>query len=73
MDEERLFDKLNTLDEQNRQLLVGLTALQEQIKPVADHEGRIRGLERWRYGLPAAGLTAVVSAALSAWTATRGA
>lgn len=33
---------------------------------------RVTALERWRYGLPIAGLTAVLSAALSAWTATRG-
>ncbi len=73
MDEDRLFDKLDTLDEQNRQLLVNLTSLQEQIKLVPDHENRIRVLERWKYGLPLAGLTAVLSAGVSAWTASKGA
>lgn len=73
MDEDRLFDKLDALDEQNRQLLVGVTELKKQIEQVPDHEARIRILERWKYGLPVAGVTAVISAGISAWTASRGA
>lgn len=72
MDEDRLFAKLDALDDQNRQLLVGVTELKEQVKAVSDHESRIRILERWKYGLPIAGLTAVISAGVSAWTASRG-
>lgn len=72
MDEDRLFDKLDAMEEQNRQLLVGITELREQAKAVPDHEARIRLLERWKYGLPVAGLTAVISAGISAWTAAKG-
>ncbi len=44
-----------------------LAVLTEQVKDVPDHESRLRKLEKWRYGLPFAGLLAVVSAALSAY------
>lgn len=34
----------------------------------ADHESRIRTLERWKYALPATFLTAVISALVTVWT-----
>lgn len=33
----------------------------------ADHESRIRTLERWKYALPATFLTAVISALVTIW------
>jgi hypothetical protein len=45
-------------------------ALREQLTPdVADHEVRIRGLERWRYSLPLAAVGSIASAvlALASW------
>jgi hypothetical protein len=35
----------------------------------ADYEARLRALERWRYSLPAAVITAAVSAVVSVWSA----
>lgn len=32
---------------------------------LADHEARIRTLERWKYGIPLAGLTAILSAVIA--------
>lgn len=29
---------------------------------IIDHEGRLRSLEKWRYGIPAVGVVAVVNA-----------
>jgi hypothetical protein len=84
----RILDELTVMRAENRETLVAVTQIQEQVRDVHDHEARLRvieqllpkdaqvrltALERWRYGLPIAGLTAVVSAGLSAWTATRGA
>lgn len=87
----RVLDELTVMRAENRETLVAVTRIQEQVRDVGDHEARLRvleaeiptgaekgvltrltALERWRYGLPIAGLTAVISAGLSAWTATRG-
>jgi hypothetical protein len=40
-----------------------LAVIAEQLKQLPDHEARIRALERWRYSLPIAVLSAVASAA----------
>lgn len=37
----------------------------EMMKSRDDHEGRIRGLERWRYMLPSSLVTAVIAAAVT--------
>jgi hypothetical protein len=42
-----------------------LAVITEQLKAVPDHEGRIRALEKWRYGMPLAGLLAIASTAVS--------
>lgn len=83
----RIMDELTVMRAENREMLVKVTQIEEQVRDVGDHEARVRileekvprdlgvrltALERWRYGLPIAGLTAVVSAGISAWTATRG-
>lgn len=82
-----ILSELQGLRQESRESLIKVTRIEEQIKDVGDHEARIRvleqvipadtevritALERWKYGLPIAGLTAVVSAGISAWTATRG-
>ena len=50
---------------------VQLAVISEQLKAVPDHEARIRSLEKWRYGLPIAGLLAVASVAVSIWATLR--
>lgn len=35
---------------------------------LSDHEDRLRGLERWKYSVPAALVTAVLSAAVTLFT-----
>jgi hypothetical protein len=46
-----------------------LAVITEQLKAVPDHENRIRSLERWRYGLPLAGVLAIGSTAISIYAA----
>jgi len=47
--EDRLFEKLDGIEGQNRDLLVALTRLEEQIKEVPDLRIRLRALEQWRW------------------------
>lgn len=64
-----MFEKLDQIEEHGRRTVERLARLEERVGAVPDHESRIRVLERWKYGLPLAGLTAVISAGISAWTA----
>jgi fatty acid desaturase len=72
VNEDRLFEKLERIEAHGIETVQRLARLEEQAKDVPDHESRIRLLERWKYGLPIAGLTAVLSAGVSAWTASKG-
>lgn len=72
MNEDRILDKLDGIDAQNRLMIIALTRLEEQVRTVPDHEERIRSLERWKYGLPVTGMTSVLAMALSIWTQTKG-
>lgn len=72
VNEDRIVAKLDKIEEQNSVTLIALTRLQEQMNAVPDHESRLRSLERWKYGLPVTGLTAIVSMGISAWSASKG-
>jgi hypothetical protein len=57
-----IYDELVAMREESRnsgQLLQGV------VTTLADHETRIRGMERWKYSLPAALVTAVISAGVT--------
>lgn len=49
----------------NRDLYVELVRLQVKVEVLADHEARIRALERWRYALPVTVLGSIGATALS--------
>lgn len=68
----RILEELREMRREGQDTRDKVTSLVEQTKAVPDHENRLRALERWRYGIPAAGLTAVAAAAVSAFTATKG-
>lgn len=36
--------------------------MEEAAQDIRDHEDRIRGLERWKYGIPFSGVLAIVAA-----------
>lgn len=46
-----------------------VAVMKEQMKAVPDHEKRIRDLEKWRYGLPLAGVLSAGSAGLAIYSA----
>jgi hypothetical protein len=46
-----------------------MAVVKEQMKAMPDHESRIRSLEKWRYGLPLAGLMALASLVIAAYGA----
>lgn len=60
--------QISLLDIYTKQIEMGadMKTLKETLP---DHESRIRALERWRYGLPIAGMLAIGSAALSVYSA----
>lgn len=71
VNEDRILNKLDQIEEIQRGMLGALVELKtkdaNQEKKVEDHEGRLRSLEVWKYGLPVTGLVALGSMALSAW------
>lgn len=49
MDEGRIFEKLDSLDEKTTHVLVGLARVEEQIKDVQDLRNRVASIEKWRW------------------------
>ena len=46
-----------------------LAVINEQLKPIADHEQRLRDLEKARWPLPTVAAVAAVGASVAAWVA----
>lgn len=51
MNEDRILDKLDAIDDKADQALLAIARLEEQIKVVPEHEKRLAVLERWKWGL----------------------
>lgn len=49
MNEDRILDKLESLDGKTTEMLVGLARVEEQIKDVPHLRDRVASLEKWRY------------------------
>lgn len=49
MSEDRIFEKLDSLDEKTTHVLVGLARVEEQIKDVQDLRDRVLAIEKWRW------------------------
>ena len=47
--EERILDKLDSLEGKTTEVLVGLARVEEQIKDVPDLKARVSALEKWRW------------------------
>jgi len=60
-----IYDQLVGLREEVR---TSTHTLQSTAETLADHETRIRAIERWKYSVPTALVTAVVSAAVTLYT-----
>lgn len=68
----RILEEIREMRREGQDTRDKVTTLVEQAKAVPDHETRLRALERWRYGIPVAGVTAAVAATISAFSATKG-
>lgn len=51
VNEDRIFTKLDAIEEKSDKALIEIGKLQEQVKNIPDHENRLRALEQWRWGL----------------------
>lgn len=70
MNEDRVLDKLDSIESQNRHTLEALARLGEQIKAIPDHEDRIRALEQWRWGL--VGVSSLLTTGFTWYASTKG-
>lgn len=61
MNEDRILDKLDNIDQQTRELLVAVTRLEEQGRGIPE---RVAALERWRWAI----MGALASSGLSLLT-----
>lgn len=62
MNEDRILDKLEGIESQNRDMLVGLTRLQEQMRDMPELKMRVSALEKFKWvamGALAAGGTSL--------------
>jgi len=71
--EERILDKLDSLDGKTTSVLVEIAKLQEQIKDVPDLKQRINALEKWRWTAMGAIAASGGSLAISVLNALKGA
>lgn len=72
MNEERILDKLDSLEGKTTQVLVGLARVEEQIKDVPDLKARVHSLEKWRWTAMGAIAASGGSLALSLFSALKG-
>lgn len=71
--EERILDKLDSLEGKTTEVLVGLARVEEQIKDVPDLKQRVQALEKWRWtAMGALGMSGA-SIVSQAWTTLKGA
>lgn len=71
--EERILDKLDSLEGKTTEVLVGLARVEEQIKDVPDLKQRVQVLEKWRWtAMGALGMSGA-SFVSQAWTTLKGA
>jgi len=49
VNEERILDKLDSLDDKTTDILVKVTRVEEQVKDVPDLRTRVASLEKWRW------------------------
>lgn len=59
-----IYDELRILQDK-------VSAMTPQSKTLADHENRLRLLERWRYALPGSIMLALASVTITIWEAFR--
>lgn len=73
MNEERILDKLDSLEVKTTDVLIGLARVEEQIKDVPDLKSRVAALERWRWTAMGALAASGASLASQFYNAVKGA
>lgn len=73
MNEDRILDKLDSLEGKTTEVLVELARLGEQIKDVPDLKQRVQSLEKWRWTAMGAIMASGGSLAISVLNAIKGA
>ena len=73
MNEERILDKLDSLEGKTTAVLVSLARVEEQIKDVPDLRARVAALEKWRYTAMGALATSGISIGSQLYSALKGA
>lgn len=73
MNEERILDKLDSLDVKSTETLVALARVEEQIKDIPHLRERVAALEKWKWTAMGAMGTATASILSQAYTALKGA
>lgn len=73
VNEERILNKLDAIDDRSVQTLLAVTALQEQMKEVPLVKERVNSLERWRWTAMGALGAASTSLASQLYTTLKGA
>lgn len=64
MNEDRIYEKLDSLEAKTTEVLVGLARVEEQVKDIPDLKSRVASLEKWRW--TSAGALAVAGTSLTA-------
>ena len=73
MNEERILDKLDSLDSKSTETLVALARVEEQIKDIPHLRERVAALERWKWTAMGAIGASGGALALSLYTTLKGA
>lgn len=73
MNEERILDKLDSLEGKTTEVLVKVTRVEEQMKDFPDLKARVTSLEKWRWTAMGAIGASGGALALSLWSALKGA
>jgi hypothetical protein len=73
VNEERILDKLDSLEVKTTDVLIGLARVEEQIKDVPDLKSRVAALERWRWTAMGALAASGASLASQFYNAVKGA
>lgn len=72
MNEERILDKLDSLDIKSTETLVALARVEEQIKDIPSLRERVAALERWKWTAMGAIGASAGSLAMSLYSALKG-
>ena len=73
MNEERILDKLDSLEGKTTEVLVGLARVEEQVRDVPDLRMRVAALEKWKWTAMGALAASGFSVASQLYNAMKGA